>query len=160
VERTIDHAVHDGVRIVPAERKELVERRDDAELLGELARRAGCERLTRRQHPADAGVPVRRIDILGRGTQMHEELSEAIEHQDVGAAVRKPVRPHLAARDGAERPALLIDDVHQLVAGVVRPAQRSASSKRPPSAASSSGVFTLRRLRAAPPSARSSRSST
>src|SRR5262249_13399091 len=156
----VDHPVHVGVFVGPAEREELVERRLDAQLLCQLACGAGRELLSGQQDAAGAGVPVRGVDVLAGGAQVDEEVAAAVEHQDVGAAMRQAACAHLASRDGAGGPAGGVEAVDQLGAGVTRSAQPSASSNLPPSAASSSGVFTLSRLRAAPSSARSSSSST
>ena len=57
----------------------------------------------------------------------------------------------------ADHRARVVDDVDEVVAGVVR---RHASSSEPPTAASSSGVFTLSMLRSVPRMRRSSSSAT
>jgi hypothetical protein len=75
-----------------------------------------------------------------RRAQVDEHAARLVEHEDVDAAMRQPARPHLATRGLADRVAGVVEDVDQLGAGIGRP---HASSKRPPTAASSSGVFTL-----------------
>ena len=138
--------MHVGV----AQGEERLERRLDAQLLADFTPRAGLERLARGEHTADRHVPVPGVDVLGRGALVDEELAAAIEDEDVRGPVRQAPGTHLPARDDADELARIVHHVDQL--GVRR--RHDASSKRPPTAASSSGVLTLVRLRAAPRTAR------
>src|SRR5581483_11449965 len=92
--------------------------------------------------------PVAGVDVLVRRPEVDEELAGMVEHQQIRDAVRKTALPHLPPRDDPDRAAGVVEDVDQLGAGV--PGHGVGSSNRPPTAASSSGVFTLVRLAAAP----------
>src|SRR5262249_21977203 len=153
VDRPVRHPVHDdpGVRVLDGE--EGLDLQRDAQLLAGLAPRAVVERLAGGEDPADRHVPVRREHVLPGGPEADEERSALVEHERVRGAMREGGGAHLAPRRGPEGPAGVVDDVDELAAGI--PAHGSRSSSRPPIAASSSGVFTLVRLRAAPRTRRS-----
>src|SRR5207253_10810983 len=57
VHRPVRHPVHDGMRVLVAEREERLDLDRDAELLARLAPRPVVERLARGEHAADGDVP-------------------------------------------------------------------------------------------------------
>src|SRR5262245_40019357 len=158
VDRPVRHPVHDdpGVRVLDGEEGLDLER--DAQLLARLAPRAVVERLAGGEDPADRHVPVPREHVLPGGPEVDEELSAPVEHEHVRGTMREAAGAHLAPRHGPDGTAGVVDDVDELAARI--PDHGSSPSSRPPIAASSSGVFTLVRLRAAPRTRRSSASLT
>ena len=156
----------------PADRRPRAERTDDDFLTWNAADTRGRrqaftdytrrrlrtldERFARRQQAPDRHVPVRGIDVLGGRAEVGEEVAATVEHEDVAGPVRETPEAHLAPGDDGDGLARVVYDVDELGVGL----RHGASSKRPPTAASSSGVFTLVRLRAAPRTARISASLT
>src|SRR5205823_1408158 len=124
-------------------------RRPAAAVLGQGGQAVGAERLA---------PGARRDRVQGEELAVHDLLGLEAKGAAVARAVHHAVDDGLLVRPAEREERLRLERDAQLGPGVA--AHPRGSSKRPPTAASSSGVLTLVRLAAAPHTRRSSASLT
>ena len=83
----------------------------DAEFLADLALQGPLDVLTEVDMSADGGIPLSRLDILPVGTALKIEIATAVEYMKMDHGVENLTAVvGMAARDGSENVARLVDD--------------------------------------------------